>query len=224
MNIKLTLSYHGTPFLGWQKTKTGPSIEQHLQQALHTLLEHKVVLQAASRTDAGVHAKGQIVNFNSSHMPDQSALNALLPEEIRVLEMTRAEDTFHPTIDAKGKEYHYLITNHPFQLPFDLDCAWHFPYLLNLELMKKAAKELIGTHDFSSFCNQSPSNPEDKTRTLTQIAIHPTQDGFRFEIKGHSFLYKMVRNLVGNLAYIGAGKSKKMTAPAHGLTLKKVYY
>ncbi len=224
INIKLTLLYKGTAFLGWQKTRAGPSIEHHLEHALQTLLGEKVILQAASRTDAGVHAQGQIVNFHSSYIPNQIALNKLLPEEIRVKKMTHTADSFHPTIDATGKEYHYLITNHSFQLPFDRDYAWHFPYSLNLELMKEASKKLIGTHDFSLFCNWSLSNPENKTRVLTQIIIHSTQYGFRFEIKGHSFLYKMVRNLVGHLAYIGAGKLNRMTAPAHGLTLKRVYY
>ncbi|MCK4934399.1 MAG: tRNA pseudouridine(38-40) synthase TruA [Simkaniaceae bacterium] len=232
MNIKLTISYDGAPFFGFQKTKEGPSVEEHLEKALEKVLKKKVFLQAASRTDRGVHAKGQVVNFQSTSIPSLSLLNTRLREEIRIIKIEKMQETFHPTLDSKGKAYHYLVTNHPFQLPFERAAAWHFPYKIDLNLLTLAAKKCIGTHDFSGLCNQIPSLPQNKIRTLTKCEIIPTKDRLEFVIEGHSFLYKMVRNIVGTLLYIGAKKIdldqlfqvKGMTAPAHGLTLKTVYY
>jgi len=248
MNIKLLIAYDGTPFLGWQKTKnndTPASVEEALEKALETILQHKVKLQAASRTDAGVHAEGQVVNFFLEKPFSLKSLcyklNCLLPKEISVLSAEEMASDFHPTLMTKGKEYWYHLCNGPIQNPFFRATSWHFPYPLAIDLMKEAAQEWLGTHDFSSFCNERQEWDRNPICHLEKIDILLLEgDRLRFCIRGDHFLYKMVRNLVGTLAYVGCGKlsleeakfllDRKdrtfagMTAPAHGLTLKEVLY
>ena len=158
-NIRLTLSYLGTLYLGWQKTRMGPSIEEALEKALSQILQESISLQAASRTDAGVHAEGQVVNFfTKQEKLDlkrlQKSLNGLLPKEISVIDISFAPDPFHPTLDVLGKEYHYHLCCSTVQLPFYRHVSWHFPYLLDLQKMQDAAQLLVGKHDFSAFCNE----------------------------------------------------------------------
>lgn len=242
-NIKCILAYCGTQYLGWQKTRVGPSIEGVVEEALGKILQHPVMLQAASRTDRGVHAEGQVINFFSYPQPLkklQQSLNALFPKDISSLSLEEAEESFHPTLDCRGKEYHYHICNCSFQSPFYQAFSWHYRIPLDLELMRQAASLLIGERDFSAFTNQRL--PVEKAhRRVTRIAFHTLPDQrLRIEIEGASFLYKMVRNLVGTLVYIGSQKISLsmlpqillsrdrrlagMTAPAHGLCLKKVFY
>lgn len=245
-NIKLTISYLGTPFLGWQKTKMGPSIEEALEKAIAQILREEVQLQAASRTDAGVHAEGQVVNFlTAREIPDlrklQRSLNGVLPKEISVLAIEEMEADFHPTLDNCGKEYHYFICNGQVQLPFHRHISWHFPYPLDLTLMNLAAHELTGTHDFSAFCNENALSARDGVCTIDKVeVISLPDDRLRISVRGHNFLYKMVRNLVGTLVYVGCGKialadiksiltsgdrtKAGVTAPAHGLFLKEVLF
>lgn len=245
-NIKLTVSYDGTRYLGWQKTKTGPSIEECLEKAAGQILQEKVSLQAASRTDRGVHAEGQVVNFVTSK-PDldlrrlQHGINALLPDDISIRALEDVTLEFHPTLQAKGKEYQYQICNSPVQLPFFRHISWHYPLPLLLDQMREASLKLIGQHDFSAFCNELAIQETNPICTLTEIIISPVEKGrLLISISGDHFLYKMVRNLVGTLVYVGAGKilpsslpsilEKKdrtqagITAPAHGLFLKQVFY
>lgn len=245
MNIKLILAYFGLPFMGWQKTPMGPSIEESLETALQKILQHPVQLQAASRTDAGVHAKGQVVNFSTDKELDLKnllrSLNRMLPKEISVVEAEACPDNFHPTLDTTKKEYHYLICHGPHQLPFHRHTSWHFPYSLNLDRMQKAARLLLGTHDFSAFCNERKLWDRDPVCTLESIAIHPLETNrLAIAIIGDHFLYKMMRNLAGTLAYAGCGKidpeqirailagkdrtQAGVTAPAHGLILHRVFY
>lgn len=240
MNVKLTLAYDGTHYLGWQKTHMGPSIEATLEQVLAQVLRHPVVLQAASRTDAGVHAEGQVVNFFTDSSADlrklQGALNGLLPKDISVYGIEQASENFHPTLNATGKEYHYKLCATPTQLPFHRNTSWHIYYPLNFDLMQQAAQQLIGTQDFSAFTN---IRTDDAIRTITDIQL-TTHPSLTIVVKGTSFLYKMVRNIVGTLVYVGCGKlphdiipqllqnkdrrEAGMTAPAHGLILKNVFY
>lgn len=246
-NVKLTIAYDGTRYLGWQKTSTGASIEGSLQLVLEQVLRHPIVLQAASRTDAGVHAHGQVVNFfcekeeinlcKLSH-----SLNALLDHDIRVVKADIERDSFHPTLDCTHKEYRYRLCYAPTQYPHERHHTWHFPYPLDIEAMENAAKQLIGTHDFKAFCNDRKNlNYSSTVRTINAITIVPDDhQQLTIIVNGNSFLYKMVRNIVGTLAYVGAGKlsaediplllqNKKrteagITAPAHGLTLHQLYY
>jgi len=245
-NIRLIVSYQGTDFLGWQKTPLGKTVEGSLETALNQILNEKVKLQAAGRTDAGVHAEGQSVNFfttkkNLSLPKLQLGLNALLPPSIAVLHIEEKPLSFHPTLDSEGKEYRYLICNGPYQLPKHRFFSWHVPKDLNENLIREAATELIGTRDFSAFCNELPVNQKNPICTLHAIEIRKIEpDRWQFSIIGDRFLYKMVRNLTGTLVYVGTGKIKPsqikeilsnkkralagVTAPAHGLHLFRVFY
>lgn len=245
-NIRLKIAYDGTRYLGWQKTKMGPSIEESLENVLSKILQHPIHLQAASRTDAGVHASGQVVNFFTSKnlLLDklQCSLNNLLPKDIVVKTIENAQEKFHPTLDCKSKEYHYHVCYRNILLPEQRYYIWHYPYHLDLELMKKAVPLLIGERDFSSFCNtKNNSTYAHYTRLLKAINIQELPNKhLRFEVQGNNFLYKMVRNLIGTLIYVGCGKislkmlpeiikngdrtKAGMTAPAHGLFLYQVNY
>lgn len=247
-NIKLTIAYDGTAYLGWQKTAMGPSIEESLQAALEQILQHPIKLQAASRTDAGVHAEGQVVNFFTSKLIEdfkrlQIGINSLLPKDIVVLEAEKAPAAFHPTLDCIGKEYHYYVCYGTAQLPHHRLYSWHYPCLqLDLDEMRKSIPQLVGEHDFSSFTNVKNNETYDnhirRVDSIEMVIID--QNRLRFDIRGNHFLYKMVRNLVGTLVYIGCGKLKRedisdillshdrtkagMTALAHGLFLYKMFY
>jgi len=239
-NIKLEACYVGTPFYGWQKTESGPSIESELELVLERLLQHKVVLQAASRTDRGVHAKAQIVNFFTDRdfalFTIQKALNGQLPKQIRITGIEEMSHAFHPTLDTTGKEYHYHLTLSPFQSPFERETHWHIHQDLNLTKMEQVMPYFLGEKDFSALQNDR-KNPVDNTVcNLTQFSF----EGDRFTLIGNRFLYKMVRNLVGTVVYVGLNKIDPdhvldafekgnreelgMTAPAHGLVLHRVYY
>jgi tRNA pseudouridine38-40 synthase len=246
LNIKLVISYLGSAYLGWQKTKIGPSIEETLEKALQQILQHEVKLQAASRTDAGVHAEGQVANFITQKQVDlqslQHSLNSLLPKDLCILKAEQMPDDFHPTLFCYKKEYWYHLCYGFTQMPFARKTSWHFPYLLDGDQMQKAAECLTGTHDFSSFCNERSLWDRDPICKLEKVAIVLSSEHKRLHISiiGDHFLYKMMRNLVGTLVYVGCGKLKAehlpfilasrdrslagVTAPAHGLVLKRVFH
>ena len=243
-NIKLILSYEGTHYLGYQHTKEGPSIEGYLKEILEKILQQKIQLQVASRTDAGVHAKGQVANFflKPPRCLKQllKSLNQLLPKDIRICSLEKVPSSFHATLDAKQKEYHYCIDTSSIQLPFNRFFSWHYPFPLNLEKMKTAAAYFLGNHDFCSFYNEPRSQLKKTFCTLYKCDLIYEKNYIYFIICGNRFLYKMVRTLVGTLIFVGSEKlsleeaqallAKKdrslagITAPAHGLTLKKVFY
>ncbi len=246
-NIKAILSYDGRGYLGWQKTRTGPSIEEQLQTTLEAIARQPIVLQAASRTDAGVHAEGQVVNFIlKNDKIDLSelfiSLNQLLPSDIAVGKLEEAASDFHPTLDARGKEYHYTVSYGPVQFPRHRFYAWHTPYHLNIKSMKEAASFFIGEHDFSSFCNVKKHDSKTNfIRKITDIEIVKLPEKqLRVIICGNRFLYRMARNIAGTLVAAGRGKiapskiagifaQKDRTlagpaAPAHGLSLFRVFY
>lgn len=246
-NIKLTVAYDGTAFLGWQKTSMGPSIEESLQRVLEQILQEPIVLQAASRTDAGVHAEGQIVNFfTHKAIPCmtrlQIGINSLLPPDIAVLAAEHAALDFHPTLDCKRKEYRYSVCYGTAQMPQKRLYSWHYPHLLDVISMRDASQALIGEHDFSAFCNFKKNHTyTDYVRKIDRIDIlELPEQRLSIHVQGNNFLYKMVRNLIGTLIYVGAGKisieaipeiltshdrpQAGMTAPAHGLTLHRIWY
>lgn len=246
-NIKLIIAYDGGAYLGWQKTQEGPSIEAALQATLEQILQHPIHLQAASRTDAGVHAQGQVVNFVVAKEPFDlhrlhTSLNSLLPKDIVVLSSEAAPPQFHPTLDSTSKEYRYYLCLGPVQLPQHRRYSWHEHHPLDIEKMHAAATALIGKHDFSAFCNfKKNAHYQDFVREVHNIEILPL-DGHRLciRVEGSHFLYKMVRNIVGTLVYIGRGKipleelpqllasqdrtKLGVTAPAHGLFLHQISY
>jgi tRNA pseudouridine38-40 synthase len=245
-NVKLVVSYDGRNYLGWQKTKCSPTIEGTLQILLEQIYQEPISLQAASRTDAGVHANGQVVNFISSKEKDlnrlQSSLNQLLPKDISILSVESMPPSFHPTINSQGKEYHYYVCYGPVQMPLHRFYSWHISYPLDIPSMREAATFLTGTQDFSTFCNfKKIVSYSDFTRTIQQIEIETIPPSrLRFRIIGNHFLYKMVRNIVGTLIYVGRGRLQLddiqqiidshdrtqagITAPAHGLFLHQVFY
>ena len=246
-NIKLIVAYDGTAYLGWQKTGTGQSIEEALQKVLEKILQHSVVLQAASRTDAGVHAKGQVVNFLTTN-PDldlsrlKSSLNGLLPHDMIVLLAEEMPLHFHPTLNCIGKEYRYYICYDQWQIPYHRFYSWHVPYRLDVEKISQALLLFIGTHDFSSFCNvRKNDHYSDYIREVSALKIIQLEEKrLCLSISGNHFLYKMVRNIVGTLVDIGRGKihleqlpcifeaksrpQAGIAAPAHGLFLHEVKY
>lgn len=248
LNIKLTVAYDGTAYLGWQKTLMGPNIEESLQKGIEQILQHPVSLQAASRTDAGVHAQGQVVNFCTSKTQIdlkrlQIGINSLLPRDIVVLDVEKASTSFHPTLDCKGKEYRYYVCYGKAQMPHHRFYSWHFPCpQLNLEEMEKTIPWLVGEHDFAAFCNMKKNETYDHyVRRVDSIEIILMEnERLCIRIKGNNFLYKMVRNLVGALLYVGNGKIRRedipeimasrdrkkggVTAPAHGLFLECVIF
>lgn len=244
-NIFALVAYEGTRYLGWQKTATGPSIQESLEKALATLLKIESKAEAASRTDAGVHAQGQIVNFFVDQEVSLEKLlrgmNALLPKDIVVRHLEEARPSFHPTLEAKAKEYHYQVVFGPSGTPFLRDFAWHYPSDLQLSAMEEAASHLLGRHDFSSFCNDRSLLDIDPVCEIRSIVFEEfAPDALKIRITGNRFLYKMVRNIVGTLVYVGSGKLNQsdlplilkakdrtlsgMTAPAKGLILHKVFY
>lgn len=244
--IKLKIAYEGTHYLGWQKTPEGKTIESELECSLEKIFQHKIELNAASRTDAGVHARGQIVHFttvkslrlNKLHV----SLNQLLPKDIAVIEVEEVPLAFHATLDCKRKLYEYSITTGVYQLPEHRLFSWHYPHSLDLKEMKIAADELKGTLNFRSFCNHQ----KNRTYSSYERMIHHIEvsegENYRvfIRIEGSKFLYKMARNIAGTLAYVGANKIRSSdikcilesgnrekagpTLPAHGLTLVSVFY
>ena len=242
-NIKLIISYDGTAYHGWQMQENAITVQQVLTEAAERITSQKVSLNGCSRTDAGVHANIFCCNFRTESETDTWTLlrgiNALLPDDVAVLNVEDTDIDFHARFDCKGKEYIYKIWNSKVKNPFLKDKALHYPYLLDAELMNEQAKKFIGTHDFSAFC-AAGSTVKDNVRTVYDCGVRREGDLVTFYVKGNGFLYNMVRIMVGTLLYINSGKIEKDTVPeiiesrdrlcagitakAHGLYLNDVYY
>jgi len=242
--IKLTIEYDGTQYLGWQIQPQGSTLQGILEDKILSLTGEKVHLVGSGRTDAGVHAMGQVAHFGTKSQLDvqtmQRALNSLLPSDIVIQGVEEMDEDFHARKQAKSKTYEYRILNRPIQSVFHRDYVWHIPQRLNLKEMKKASRTLVGERDFSSF--QSVGSPKRTTvRKVTRAEWKRGPSGLlRFEIEANGFLKQMVRAIVGTLVEVGKGKMtseefqkilnsrdrKKAgpTAPAHGLFLKEVKY
>src|SRR3990167_9132795 len=218
MRYKLTLTYDGTLYFGWQRTPIGPTIQETLEKAIEQITREKTLPEAASRTDRGVHAEGQITSFCLKREWEknqlQRALNATLPPSIRVQKIEQVSLDFHPTLHALEKEYHYQLCLGPVQNPIYRLYSWACSLSLDLERMERAASDLLGTNDFSSFANEPTAGKKTSilqdgnySCTLRQIEILPiAENRLKIKIIGNRFLYKMVRNIVGTLVYIGRGK------------------
>lgn len=241
-NLKITVQYDGTKYCGWQKQPNSPGIQGEIEYAIYEITKEKVNITGSGRTDAGVHALGQVANFKTnsnipaSRIPD--ALNAKLPKDISIIDCEEVDEDFHSRYSAKGKIYRYLIYNKPYRSPLYKDTSYHIRYDLDIDKMRSEAKSLIGEHDFKGFMS-SGSSVKDTVRTIYDISITEKEDLIVLEVEGNGFLYNMVRIIVGTLVDIGRGrikhnmeeiiksKSRSMcghTAPAHGLFLKKVNY
>lgn len=242
---KMVIQYDGTPFSGWQVQPNGVSIQQKIQDAIFIITKETVNVTGSGRTDAGVHALGQTAHFHTNKSLNlyafQNSLNALLPPQIRIKEIVPTVSTFHARYSAVKKTYRYNITLTPYQNPFNRLYTWHLRDKIDLDLFKEAAQQLLGTHDFTSFANEAHtgSASKDPVRTLMQLSINESDDGIYLELEADGFLYKMVRNIVGTLVDIAAGrltssipeilaaKDRRQagtTAPAQGLFLWKVDY
>jgi tRNA pseudouridine38-40 synthase len=251
--LKLTLSYDGTRLVGWQRQAEGDSVQGVLEDALAKFEGRPVTVHGAGRTDAGVHALGQVASAEVSFAHDVStltrALNAHLPEDVRVLAVEEAAPGFHARFNARAKTYRYCIRNGPVASPFERAFVWHVPQPLDVDAMRQAASRLLGRHDFSAFRSIGTDVP-DAVRSLhvSDIAEVPGAvpwlgDGgalLTYEVSGDGFLRHMVRAIVGTLVEVGRGwrdpaqmdallQSKDRaragaTAPPQGLFLVRVVY
>lgn len=242
-NIKLTLAYDGTDFHGWQRQPSLRTVQQTLEDALHELTGERLNTTASGRTDAGVHALGQVVHFLtvSNHSTDTfvRALNALLSPDVRVYSAEDKPQAFHATLDARCKRYRYVIDNGRYADPFQLRYAWHISRPLDIEKMAAASASLRGRHDFHSFETDWP-NRTSSVRTILDLAIGRTGSRVTIEAEADGFLYNMVRSIAGTLMLVGAGRRPESwvgevlaaadrtaagpTAPAKGLFLLQVHY
>jgi len=242
-NIRMIVAYVGTRFSGWQVQPGLETIQGVLERRTSAMLQETVRIAGAGRTDAGVHARGQVASMTiASRVPVEGlvrGLNALLPEEIRVLRAEEAPPAFHARADARGKEYRYLIARgdvaSPFVLPFALPARGR----LDVEAMRAAARAFQGRHDFTSFC-PAASPIEDKTRTILLSEVLEDGDLVEYRVRGDGFLHHMVRTMAGTLLLVGRGRLSAGSiggilserdrrragpvAPARGLTLEKVFY
>ena len=247
IRIKFTIAYDGENYAGWQVQKTGLGVQQKIEEAFGKLFPSVKRVHSSSRTDAGVHALGMVAHVEIPRaefkIPVRKlalAINAFLPEDIRVLSATRSLAGFHARFDASGKQYRYRVWNHTAMNPLWRRQAWHVPQALDRAGMKAAAQSLLGKHDFKSFAGSRNYEMESTVRTLTRCDIKCSGPLLTFIIEGDGFLYKMCRGIVGTLVQAGRGKfsvedvrqmlgardraAAGMTAPAHGLVLWKVYY
>lgn len=251
-NVKLTLCYDGTNFNGYELQPGKRTVRAELEGALHKLFQEKTKLVSASRTDAGVHALSQVVNFplNNNIQPNKlvPALNSVLPEDIRVITAEAVNPEFNSRFGAKKKEYEYLIYNGRDCPPHLRVITWLVKPNLNLAAMKQAAKLLVGKQDFASFC-AAHSDDTNFVRTLYKVEVRQKQiiiwDSYKlsvisYKFIGNGFLYKMVRNMVGTLVEVGLGRTSVeqfkgileardrrqagRTAPGQGLCLVRVNY
>jgi tRNA pseudouridine38-40 synthase len=241
--VMLTVAYDGTNYHGWQVQKTGLSIEEVLHNALCRLLGEDVEIIGASRTDAGVHALGNVAVFDTNtKIPAENicyALNQKLPDDIRILQSKEVSDQFHPRRVMSEKTYEYVIENRMIGSPVSRLYAYHVKIPLDVEVMKKAAVYIEGEHDFKCFC-AAGSQAESTTRFIRMIRIYEEENYIRIKIIGNGFLYNMVRIIVGTL--IEAGKARitpeeveeiiyskdrrraGATVPPQGLTLLGIKY
>jgi tRNA pseudouridine38-40 synthase len=244
--LKLTLAYDGGAYAGWQVQPDKPTVQGTLEAALRQITQEGVRVTAAGRTDAGVHALGQVVGFATatrlSNADLQRALNAVLPADIAVLSLADASEGFHATRDAVAKRYRYQIHNGRTPSVFDRHFAWHYPQPLDARAMHEAGQALVGRHDFSSFETAGSERP-DSIRTIHELSVargEELSERVTVEVAGDGFLYNMVRTIVGTLVDVGVGardvnwpaavlaacdrREAGQTAPPHGLFLVNVSY
>ena len=209
MVFKLTIQYDGTNYVGWQRQARGVSIQGLLEEALAPIARGAVSVAGAGRTDAGVHALGQVasVSFHTRHDEAtlQRALNAALPADVRVSEVAKAPAGFHARFAARAKRYEYRIAAGPFVSPFDRLYAWHIPYHVDVAAMRAAAAVLVGRHDFAAF---HAAGSEVRTTERDLFTLDVRQEGARLTIgaAADGFLRHMVRVMVGTLVDAGAGR------------------
>ena len=242
-HIRLVVEYDGTTLCGWQRQTNGPTVQQHLEEALARLLTHEVSVVGASRTDAGVHARGQVASFRTERPIPlhgiRRGLNSLLPPEIAVRVADEVADDFHPRFSATGKHYRYTLLARPDRSPRWRERAWHVAEPLALARMQAGAEPLLGEHDFAAF-RAAGCTARTTRRRIDDVTIEPEGELVRVDVRGNAFLRNMVRIVVGTLVEVGIGRREPaqvaeilasldrtragITAPAHGLELMEVRY
>ena len=245
--FKLIIAYDGSQYQGWQVQKIGTGVQEKIEEALAKLFPSRPRLHSSSRTDTGVHALGMVAHFEVASLECSMsprklalALNAWLPEDIRVLSAARSAKNFHARFDTTGKQYRYFVWNHAAMNPLIRRSAWHVPRPLDLTAIRSALPLFLGKHDFQSFAANPGYSKESTVRSLSRSELRRSGPLLTFIIEGDGFLYKMCRGIVGTLVQIGLGKFRAadvkgmlarkdrrvagMTAPAHGLVLWKVFY
>ena len=248
--LKLTIQYDGTDFVGWQRQAHGTSIQGLLEDALARIEDRPVAVAGAGRTDAGVHAAGQVASIVLAHPLATDALlralNAMLPAAIRVIQVQEAPSGFHARFHARAKTYRYRILDSPIGSPFERHYAWHVPHPLDLAAMQRVIRVLPGVHDFAAF-QAAGGTAATTVRTIFGATVgrvpsaHDDEAGvIVFEITGDGFLRHMVRGLAGTIVEVGSGRRPidtlatlletaprtaiGPTAPALGLCLMRVDY
>lgn len=240
----LTIEYDGTPFVGWQRQANGSSVQESLEEALKALCGEHIIVHGAGRTDAGVHAVGQVAhidvskNWRTDRLRD--ALNAhLKPDPIAILHAREVNLDFEARFSAIQRHYRYIIENRRAPLTLALQRAWHVKWPLNAELMHHAAQQLIGRHDFTTF-RASECQAQSPIRTLERCDVRRLGDRIEIDVSARSFLHSQVRSMAGSLEHVGSGKWAVeelvsaleacdrcrcgQVAPPHGLYLMAVDY
>ena len=243
-NILLKIEYDGTDFCGWQIQPDVPTVQGEIKKAINTLCGYEAEINGTSRTDAGVHAMGQMASFEGDiKIPTERlayALNNLLPGSIRIKEALEKPTGFHARFDAKAKKYIYRIKNCSQRDPFKRNFYYFVEKPLDLHAMQKAAVYIEGKHDFKCFQAAGSTEKETTVRTVENLSIRKEADEIIIEITGDGFLYNMVRIITGTLVDVGHGKISPLempliinskdrkkaghTAPPQGLYLAEVYY
>jgi tRNA pseudouridine38-40 synthase len=247
LKFKLTIAYDGSGYEGWQVQKIGTGVQQKVEEALARIFPSCPRVHSSSRTDTGVHAVGMVAHFEipRAKRPMTArklalALNAWLPEDIRVLSAAQAPRGFHARFNATGKQYRYFVWNHPAMNPLIRHSAWHVPRSLDVAAIRRALPCFVGNNDFQSFASNPGYLKASTVRRVSRCDLRRSGPLLTFIIEGEGFLYKMCRGIVGTLVQIGLGKFQArevakmlaqkdrrvagMTAPAHGLVLWKVFY
>ena len=241
--ILLTVEYDGTNYAGWQRQINGLAVQQVLEEALQKATGERIVVTGASRTDAGVHALGQAVHFDTeSRIPPEKypfVLNTMLPRDVRVHSGREVPQEFHARFMTSGKRYTYRIINSRHASALRRNSHVHVPVPLDISLMRVAAPQLLGKHDFAAY-QAAGGTAKTTVRTIRSVQLDQMGDEIILTVEGDAFLYNMVRIIAGTLIEIGQGKrsmnafseafetldrlSLGVTAPPHGLELTKVYY
>lgn len=241
---RITIEYDGGPFCGWQRQGNGPSVQQAIEEAIDKFAQERVTVYGAGRTDAGVHALGQVAHFDLAKETDtdtvRDAINFhLRPHPIAVLDAADAPAEFHARFSAKSRAYVYRIVNRRGALALDRGRAWHVSPMLDADAMQAAAQHLVGHHDFTTF-RSAECQSESAMKTLDAISVKRHGDGVSIAVRARSFLHNQVRIITGTLKLVGEGRwtaddvaaalaakdrSKGgPTAPPHGLYLTRVEY
>ncbi len=242
MIVRLSLAYDGTSFRGWARNAGQRTVEGVLSDALARVLGDAPRLSVAGRTDAGVHARGQVASFVASDDVDlerlQRSVNAMLAPEVVALVVRRAPEGFDARFSATAREYRYRLDTGPWPDPFEARFVWHRPGSLTVSRMREGARLLLGEHDFASFCRRPRSGGT--VRRLERLSIARVGERVEISARANAFVHQMVRTLVGTLVAVGEGRLEPgevrrilaardrgragQMAPAHGLTLERAIF